>query len=415
MKQSGFTVGLAGSMGDAINNAISETQAANNSSGNGDSRAAALHGIAAANDAFMGGAGVKDLASGGKPDIGVKISFGTSQSRSDASENRTIHSGSSVQAGGTAALVANNGDVTIAGSNVNANDVMLAAKNQVNVINTTDTDSTRSSNSSSSASVGVQYTLAGGFGVSASMSNAHGDANSDAQIQNASHVNGANSVTVFSGGDTNITGSQVNGGKVVADVGGNLNIASVQDVTSSAAHQSSSGGGFTISQGGGSASISAQNGHADGKYAGVNEQAGINAGAGGFDINVKGNTDLTGAVITSAADASKNSLTTGTLSFSDIANHSEYSASSNGISAGIGIANTGRAVGPGSVSNGGGVSPMLPQNESGSSDATTRSAVSAGTITVTDGAKQKQDVAGLSRDTVDTNGKVANTPTSTRC
>ncbi|WP_413185200.1 hemagglutinin repeat-containing protein [Paraburkholderia sacchari] len=410
MKQSGFTVGLAGSVGDAINNAISETQAANNSSGNGDSRAAALHGIAAANDAFMGGAGVKDLASGGKPDIGVKISFGTSQSRSDASEDRTIHSGSSVQAGGTAAFVANNGDVTIAGSNVNANDVMLAAKNQVNVINTTDTDSTRSSNSSSSASVGVQYTLAGGFGVSASMSNAHGDANSDASIQNASHINGKNSATIISGGDANIIGSQVNGGKVVADVGGNLNIASVQDITSSAAHQSSSGGGFTISQGGGSASISAQNGHADGKYAGVNEQAGINAGAGGFDINVKGNTDLTGAVITSAADASKNSLSTGTLSFSDIANHSEYSASSNGISAGIGIANTGRAVGPGSVSNGGGVSPMLPQNESGSSDATTRSAVSAGTITVTDGAKQKQDVAGLSRDTVDTNGKVANTP-----
>ncbi|WP_338120121.1 hemagglutinin repeat-containing protein, partial [Paraburkholderia sacchari] len=328
MKQSGFTVGLAGSMGDAINNAISETQAVSNSSGNGDSRAAALHGIAAANDAYMAGAGLVSAAKGDKPDIGVKISFGTSQSRSDASEERTIHSGSTVQAGGTAAFVATgdgtpgSGNVTIAGSNVNANDVVLAAKNQVNVINTTDTDSTRSSNSSSSASVGVQYTLVGGFGVSASMSNAHGDANSDAQIQNASHVNGKDSVTVVSGGDTNIIGSQVNGGKVIADVGGNLNIASVQDVTNSAAHQSSAGGGFTISQGGGSASISAQNGHADGKYAGVNEQAGINAGTGGFDINVKGNTDLTGAVITSEADASKNSLTTGTLSFSDIQNQS---------------------------------------------------------------------------------------------
>jgi filamentous hemagglutinin len=86
----------------------------------------------------------------------------------------------------------------------------------------------------------------------------------------------------------------------------------VQDITNSAAHQSSSGDGFTISQGGGNASFSAQNGHADGKYAGVNEQAGINAGTGGFDINVKDNTGLTGAVITSVADASKNRLTTGT-------------------------------------------------------------------------------------------------------
>ncbi|CAB3802179.1 hypothetical protein LMG28688_05523 [Paraburkholderia caffeinitolerans] len=50
------------------------------------------------------------------------------------------------------------------------------------------------------------------------------------------------------------------------------------------------------------------------------------------------------------------------------------------------------------------------QSDSGSSDATTRSAVSAGTINIMDGANQKQDVASLSRDTVDTNGKVANTP-----
>ncbi|CAG9267570.1 hemagglutinin-like protein [Paraburkholderia unamae] len=299
--------------------------------------------------------------------------------------------------------------MTIAGSNVSANDVLLAARNQVNVVNTTNTDSTRSSNSSNSASVGVSVGT-NGFGVSAAMSNAHGDANSDAQIQNASHVNGTNSVTVISGGDTNITGSQVNGGKVVADVGGNLNMASVQDVTTSVAHQSSAGGGFNISQAGGSASFSAQNGHADANYAGVNEQAGINAGSGGFDINVKGNTGLTGAVISSTADASKNSLTTGTLTYSDIQNQSHYDANSNGISAGVGVGNTGKATGPGSVSGQPGVSPMISQNENGDSSATTRSAISAGTINVTDGAHQTQDVASLSRDTTGTNGTVANTP-----
>ena len=83
---------------------------------------------------------------------------------------------------------------------------------------------------------------------------------------------------------------------------------------------------FSISQGGGSASFSAQNGHADSNYAGVNEQAGIMAGNGGFDVNVKGNTALTGAVISSTADASKNSLTTGTLTYSDIQNQSHYDA-----------------------------------------------------------------------------------------
>ncbi|WP_415914600.1 beta strand repeat-containing protein [Paraburkholderia sp. J41] len=407
---SGLAIGLAGSVGDAINNAYSESQAAKSSTSTGNDRAAALHGIAAASDILTAAGGAMTTAAGKKTDIGIQVSIGSSKSQSQSSEDQTTQRGTSIQAGGTAGLIATNGDLTIAGSNVNANDVVLAAKNQVNVINTTDTDSMRSSNSSSSASVGVQASMLGGFGVSAAMANAHGDANSDASIQNASHVTGANSVTVVSGGDTNITGSQISGKQINADVGGNLNIVSVQDVTNSAAHQSSAGGGVTISQGGGSASFSAQNGHADSNYAGVNEQAGIYAGNGGFNVNVKGNTGLSGAVIASTADASKNSLTTGTLTYSDIENQSHYSANSNGISAGAGVGNTGKSVGPGSVSNGGGISPMLPQNASGDQSGTTRSAVSAGTITVTDTAHQTQNVAGLSRDTTDTNGKVANTP-----
>ncbi|HEY4351765.1 MAG TPA: hemagglutinin repeat-containing protein, partial [Paraburkholderia sp.] len=334
---SGLSIGLAGSMGDAINNAYSESQAASHSTGAGNDRAAALHAIAAAGDAGMAGVMAKDaVTKGGAPDIGIKVSVGSSSSRSDSSEHQTTNRGSNVAAGGTAAFVASgndapgSGNVTIAGSSIGANDVLLAGKNQVNVINTTDTDSTRSSNSSSSASVGVQWTTGGGFGISAAMSNAHGDANSDATIQNASHVNGANSVLVISGGDANVIGSQIAGKQISVDVGGNLNVTSIQDTTTSAAHQSSAGGGFAISQyGGASASVTAQKGHADGDYAGVNEQAGLYAGDGGFNVNVKGNTALTGAVVSSTADATKNSLTTGTLTFSDIQNQSHYSANSN--------------------------------------------------------------------------------------
>ncbi|RQH00636.1 hemagglutinin repeat-containing protein, partial [Paraburkholderia dinghuensis] len=209
---------------------------------------------------------------------------------------------------------------------------------------------------------------------------------------------------------TNVIGSQVNGGQVTASVGGNLNIQSVQDTTQSNAHQSSAGGGFSISQAGGSVSFGAQNGHGDGTYAQVNEQAGINAGSGGFAVSVGGNTDLKGAVISSTADAEKNSLTTGTLTYSDIENHSHYSANSNGISAGVGIQNTGKALGPGSVSGAPAISPMITQSESGDSSATTRSAIGAGTISITDQADQTQDVSSLSRDTANTNGTVSATP-----
>lgn len=417
--KSGLTVGLSGSVGDAINNAISETQAARESAKDSNGRASALHSIAAAGDVAFGGLGAKALLDGAKgpqaPSIGVQVSVGSSHSSMQSSEDQTIQRGSSINAGGNAKLIATgngtpkDGNITIAGSNVNAANVALIANNQVNLVNTTDTDKTQSSNSSSGSSVGVSIGT-NGIGVSASMQRAHGDGNSDAAIQNNTHINASQTATIVSGGDTNVIGANVNANKVVADVGGNLNVASVQDTTVSAAHQSSAGGGFTISQTGGGASFSAQNGHADGNYAGVNEQAGIQAGSGGFDVTVKGNTDLKGAYIASTADASKNSLTTGTLTTSDIENHSHYSANSAGFSAGASVGVSTKAVGPSSVSGSGGVTPMVFQNDSGDQSATTKSAVSAGTINITKPGEQTQDVANLNRDTTNLNGTVSKTP-----
>nr|WP_081059073.1 hemagglutinin repeat-containing protein [Burkholderia anthina] len=78
-------------------------------------------------------------------------------------------------------------------------------------------DSTRSTNESKSASVGVSYGT-GGFGVSAPMSRAHGDANSDAATQNNTHINTSNTATIISDGDTNMVGANVNANKVIVDV-----------------------------------------------------------------------------------------------------------------------------------------------------------------------------------------------------
>ncbi|MBH9670994.1 hemagglutinin repeat-containing protein [Burkholderia contaminans] len=419
VSKSGLTLALKAPVIDAVSNAVGQSRASSNSQ---DGRAAALHGMAAASAAWdanlAAGDLVRSLGAGETPQFKVEVSVGSSHSRSAFSEDSVTNRGSNVNAGGTVAFAATgngqpgSGNVTIAGSNVNANDVILAAKNQVNIVNTTDTDSTRSTNESKSASVGVSFGT-GGFGISAAMSKANGDGNSDLATQNNSHVNAANGVTIISGGDTNIIGSNVKGNQVNADVGGNLNIASVQDTMSSAAHQSSSGGGFSISQGGASASFSQSKGNASGSYAGVNEQAGIQAGEGGFNINVTGNTDLKGALIASSADASKNSLTTGSLSFSDIQNQSHYDASSSGFSAGATTGDGGMNYsthGSTSGKNAGGAAPMLGQNDSGSDSATTKSGVSVGAVTITDSANQKQDVASLNRDTTNTNGTVAKLP-----
>ncbi len=415
-KSSGFTLAVKSPVLDAFQNVMQESDAAGNSQ---NGRAAALHAIAAVDGmggvfGSMGGAAT-NMGKGQKPEAKIELSWGSTSSKNTFTENSTQHNGSNIKAGGTAAFVATgdgtpgSGNVTIQGSDVNAQNVLLHAKNQVNLVNSTDTDSTRSTNESKSVSVGVSYGT-GGWGVSASMSKAHGDANSDASTQNNTHVNARGTATIVSGGDTNIAGANVKADKVVADVGGNLNLASVQDTSHSTAHQESAGGGFSVSQGGASANLSFSNGRASGSYAGVNEQTGIQAGAGGFGINVKGNTDLKGAYIASTATPDKNQLTTGTLTWSDVQNHSDYSATSVGFSAGGSMGNGGSTYNRNAGKPTGGALPMLAQHESSSESATTRSAIAQGTITITDQAHQKQDVGSLNRDTENLNGKVGKAP-----
>ena len=60
----------------------------------------------------------------------------------------------------------------------------------------------------------------------------------------------------------------------------------------------------------------------------MNEQSGIFAGTDGFDITVGGNTDLVGAAIVSDASPENNRLDTGTLTFTELENESEFEAES---------------------------------------------------------------------------------------
>ncbi|RSD19131.1 hypothetical protein EIZ52_10595 [Pandoraea apista] len=419
-KSSGFTLAVKSPVIDAIQNVTNQVKAAVDSGG--DARVSALRGYAAASGAVgaLGEAkGALSMLEAGKtPEAKVELSFGSSSSRSTSSVDTTQNVSSNIRSGGTTAFVATGdaasgkGNVNIIGSNIDAKDVLLQANNQVNVLSSKDTESTRSDNESKGGSFGVSFGTSG-WGVSASFSKSNGDANSDSTFQNNSHINASNTAVIVSGGDTNIVGGNVNADKVIARVGGDLNIASVQDTSESSAHQESMGGGFSASMGGASGSFSYSRGNASGNYAGVVEQSGIKAGSGGFDVDVKGNTDLKGAYIASTADPSKNQLTTGTLTFSDIQNHSDYSANSFGFGGGGTFGNGGaneRTTGPSSGKNTGGIAPMLPQSESGSERGVTRSGVSEGTITLTNGANQAQDLASLNRDTSNLNETVNRTP-----
>lgn len=207
------------------------------------------------------------------------------------------------------------------------------------------------------------------------------------------------SLLLQSGGDTTLKGAEVRADRIKADIGGNLNIISLQDTESSRSKQSSAGFGASIcvppfcygSTVAGSANLAAANMNSD--YKGVTDQSGLYAGTGGYDINVGKNTTLQGAVIASEASADKNRLSTDRLIVSDIKNVSEIKSQSAGIS--VSSSSTSGA------SMGGSIPIALKEKD----HSYTRSAVSEGTIVVRN-AEGANDLVGLNRDTANANQKL---------
>ena len=182
------------------------------------------------------------------------------------------------------------------------------------------------------------------------------------------------------------------------EVGKDLNIQSLQDKETYDEKNSSSGFNFStdvshakdLSATYQNAGITggANKGKTNSNYESVTDQAGIYAGKGGFNIEVGKNTDLKGAVIASEADASKNKLSTDTLTYSDIENKAEYSSSSSGINV---------DTRPNAKAKDKGITPNIGVTSSGEADSTTKSAIADGTIEVR--SNPDQDLTGLSRDT----------------
>ncbi|EGM9668227.1 VENN motif pre-toxin domain-containing protein, partial [Escherichia coli] len=157
------------------------------------------------------------------------------------------------------------------------------------------------------------------------------------------------------------------------------------------------GGSFTFGSMSGSASVSLSRDKMHSNYDSVQEQTGIFAGRGGFDVTTGQHTQLNGAVIASTATADKNRLDTGTLGFSDLENRADFKTEhqSAGLSTGGSVA--GNFLG--NMAN----NLLVGANHEGHADSTTQSAVSAGNITIRDTKSQKQDVADLNRDAAHAN------------
>ena len=232
-------------------------------------------------------------------------------------------------------------------------------------------------------------------------------------------------MTLNSQGDTNLLGSQIKGNTVNANVGGKLNIESLQD--EERFKTKSSGGGLEGEFGfGNNWSLSgygnASKGTTHRKQ--VNEQAGIFAEDGGYHINAD-SVHLKGGAIAST-NPTNSKLATNKLTFEDIQNESSSSAASASISGSLKESKekwvdneTGRAVKPNSENStkldsqrSGGISPGLPMFERDSDSSVTRATLTEGTIILNKDTHPTVTTAkelGINTDLAQANNQVAQT------
>ncbi|MGU4965420.1 contact-dependent inhibition effector tRNA nuclease [Escherichia coli] len=411
-KKSGLTVALSGTVGSAINNAVTSAQETKESS---DSRLKALQATKTALSGVQAGQAAAMATATGDPNAtGVSLSLTTQKSKSQQHSESDTVSGSTLNAGNNLSVVAtgknrgdNRGDIVIAGSQLKAGgNTSLDAANDILLSGAANTQKTTGRNSSSGGGVGVSIGAGGngaGISVFAGVNAAKGSEKGNGTEWTETTTDSGKTVTINSGRDTVLNGAQVNGNRIIADVGHDLLISSQQGTSKYDSKQTSvaAGGSFTFGSMTGSGYIAASRDKMKSRFDSVAEQTGMFAGDGGFDITVGRHTQLDGAVIASTATPDKNHLDTGTLGFSDLHNEADYKVSHSGISLSGGGSFGDKFQGnmPGGMISAGG--------HSGHAEGTTQAAVAEGTITIRDRDNQKQNLANLSRDPAHANDSIS--------
>jgi len=413
-KSSGLTVALSGVVGSAINSAVTTAQEANRESGGRlaalQATKAALSGVQAAQ-----GAALAQQTADPSNGFGVSLSLTTHKSKSQQHAESDTVAGSTLNAGNDLSITAtgkgksaNSGDILIGGSQLKAGgDTALNAENDILLTGAGNTQKTTGTNSSSGGGVGVSIGAGGsgaGISVFANVNAAKGNDKGNGTAWTETTLDSGGTVSMTSGRDAILNGAQVSGEKIVADIGRDLWMSSQQDSNDYQSKQTSvaAGGSFTFGSMTGSGYIAASQDKMKSTFDSVQEQTGLFAGDGGFDVTVGRHTQLDGAVMASTAAADKNRLDTGTLGFSDLHNEADYKVSHAGVSL-SGGGSFGGDTFQGNLPGG----MVSAAGSSGHAEGTTQAAIAEGTITVRDRANQQQDVAGLSRDTEHANDSIS--------
>ena len=334
----------------------------------------------------------------------VHVSVGSSKSRSESRLDSSKYAGGHIVSDNGIKLVtkpttADSGDIVAIGETIRGESVELDASRNLSLQAGTNTTTITDKYDSKGWSIGADLSVNGGglLGIDANYNKANENGTTVKTTHSGTVVQG-NKVITNSGADTAIVGSKVYGDSIQSQIGGNLTIKSLQDSESYRGEKKNVG--FSISTNGtklGGVSAEYSKGKMTSDYTSVTEQAGLYAGAEGFDITTKGNTTLEGAVIDSKAKADKNKLSTNSLTVKDIKNKAEYKSSNTGLSytSVSGFKNLSQA-GKDAVYNSLGLLPKLLPDSEKTAESTTKSVIANGTITT---GSSNIDINKISKDT----------------
>ncbi|WP_425612835.1 hemagglutinin repeat-containing protein [Xanthomonas oryzae] len=372
-----------------------------------DGRLGAMQGMAAAANAYQSASAISSMAggAGGGNLLSVEAGVGFATNESSFNSSSQISQGSTITGGGNVRLKTTEGDLHIVQGNIKAGDTLSLDSARDLVLDAGNSSNTEQSKGSNAGfEVGIGASVGAQTGVYAYVQASAGShkSNVDGSTWQNTQLAGQN-IVLKSEGDTTLRGALVKGDRIDAQVGGDLTIESLQDKLDIQSKESSVGGRVQISAGTAwDASGYASGAKANGSYLGVVEQSGLFAGNGGYHVTA-GNVNLIGGAIAST-NAGASELAADSLTFTDLKNQMDYSASSGSISGGFGSTGNqtdangnpiertageqSRDIGS-NIANGNygkantpSMMPGVPMHESGSDTTYTRATLTEGTIKI---------------------------------
>ncbi|WP_337590111.1 hemagglutinin repeat-containing protein, partial [Xanthomonas arboricola] len=247
-----------------------------------DGRLSTMQNMAAAANAYQS---VKAAKSGTILSIEAGVGFATSESSFNSNSQTSL--GSTITGGGNVSLKTTEGDLHIVQGNLKAGDTLSLDSARDLVLEAGQSvGSEQSKGSNAGFEVGVGAQIGAQTGVYAYVQASAGSHNSNAQSTTWENTQLAGkSVVLTSKGDTTLRGAVVTADRIDANVGGDLTIESLQDVSQVQSKESSVGGRVQVSFGTAwDASGYANAAKANGNYLGVGQQSGLFAGDGGYHV-----------------------------------------------------------------------------------------------------------------------------------